>query len=138
MQTTPASGAVESIPGTHGTDVAYQVQVFGTSLLGTADFHQLALRYDHAAVADTTGVDYIARYPMFGSWRVGPRILIQRKVNSSGAVQYFYDPYAHLDWQRNGKLLEIEAGTEIGRNPQVLQIGNTTRLFVSIGYRVNF
>jgi hypothetical protein len=90
-------------------------------------------------------VDYIARYPLIGSWRIGARILIQRRVNdsglahgSSGSVQYFYDPYAHADWQRHGRMVEIEAGTEIGRNPQVLQIGNTRRFFVSIGYRVNF
>ncbi len=149
---TPATGGVEAIPGTNsgplsppGTDVAYQVQLFGTGLLSSADFHQLALRYDHAPAANTTGVDYIARYPLFGSWRIGPRILIQRRVNdsglaqgSSGPVQYFYDPYAHADWQRNGRMVEIEAGTEIGRNPQVLQVGNTRRLFVSVGYRVNF
>jgi hypothetical protein len=53
-------------------------------------------------------------------------------------VQYLYNPYAHADWQRNGRMVEIEAGTEIGRNPEILQIGNTSRLFVSIGYRVNF
>jgi hypothetical protein len=135
---TDASGAVEALPGTDGTDVAYQVQFFGTGLLSNADFHQLAFRYDHATTANTTGMDYIARYPLFGSWRIGPRILVQRKVNATGPVQYFYDPYAHADWQRNGRLVEIEAGTEIGRNPQVLQIGNTRRLFVSIGYRVNF
>jgi hypothetical protein len=135
---TPASGGVEAIPGTDGTDVAYQVQFFGTGLLSNTDFHQLALRYDHATTANTTGVDYIARYPLFGSWRVGPRILVQRRVNDTGPIQYFYDPYAHADWQRNGRMVEIEAGTEIGRNPQVLRIGNTTRLFVSIGYRVNF
>jgi hypothetical protein len=135
---TPASGMVEALPGTDGTDVACQVQFFGTALLSNADFHQLAFRYDHATLANTTGVDYIARYPLFGSWRVGPRILVQRRVNATGPIQYFYDPYAHADWQRNGRLVEIEAGTEIGRNPQVLQIGNTRRLFVSIGYRVNF
>jgi hypothetical protein len=149
---TPATGEAGAIPGTSGssigpadTDVAYQVQFFATGLFSNADFHQLALRYDRASTADTTGVDYIARYPLFGSWRIGPRILIQRRVNdsglahgSSGPVQYFYAPYAHADWQRRGRLVEIEAGTEIGRNPQVLQIGNTRRLFVSIGYRVNF
>ena len=142
---TPASGGVEAIPGTNGwpmgppgADVAYQVQLFATGLLSNADFHQLALRYDHADTATTTGVDYIARYPLFGSWRIGPRILVQRRVNESGPVQYFYDPYAHADWQRHGRTVEIEAGTEIGRNPQVMQIGNTRRLFVSIGYRVNF
>jgi hypothetical protein len=142
---TPVTGGVGTIPGTNGgpmdatgTDIAYQVQLFGTGLLGNADFHQFALRYDHADTANTTGVDYIARYPLFGSWRIGPRILVQRRVNDSGSVQYFYDPYAHADWQRNGRMVEIEAGTQIGRNPQVLQIGNTRRLFVSIGYRVNF
>jgi hypothetical protein len=142
---TPASSGVEAVPGTTGwfvgpasTDIAYQVQFFGTGLLSNADFHQLALRYDRAETANTSGVDYIARYPLFGSWRIGPRILIQRRVNDSGSVQYFYDPYAHADWQRHGRMVEIEAGTEIGRNPQVLQIGNTRRLFVSIGYRVNF
>jgi hypothetical protein len=139
-----ATGTLAPLQDTGGTDVAYQVQFFGTGLLSNADFHQVALRYDHGTTADTTGVDYIARYPLFGSWRMGPRILVQRRVNDSGPIQpgrmgqYFYDPYAHLDWQRNGRLVEIEAGTEIGRNPQVLQIGNTTRLFVSIGYRVNF
>jgi hypothetical protein len=136
--TTPASGGVEAIPGTLGTDISYQVQFFGTGLLTNADFHQLVLRYDHTSTADTSGVDYIARYPLWGAWRLGPRILVQRIVNDTGPVQYLYTPYAHADWQRNGRMVEIEAGTEIGRNPEVLEISNTTRLFVSIGYRVNF
>ena len=136
--TTPASGGVESIPGTQGNDISYQVQFFGTALFSNADFHQLVLRYDHLATADATGVDYIARYPLVGAWRIGPRILVQRVVNDAGPIQYVYSPYAHIDWQRNGRMVEIEAGTELGRNPQVLEIGNTTRLFVSIGYRVNF
>jgi hypothetical protein len=135
---TPASGGVEAIPGTQGNDISYQVQFFGTGLLSNADFHQLVLRYDHLPTADSTGVDYIARYPIWGAWRIGPRFLVQRIVNDSGPVQYVYNPYAHADWQRRGRMVEIEAGTEIGRNPDVLQIGNTTRLFVSIGYRVNF
>jgi hypothetical protein len=136
--TAPASGGVEAIPGTSGTELSYQVQFFGTGILSNADFHQLVLRYDHFATADATGIDYIARYPLFGAWRIGPRILIQREVNDTGPVQYFYNPYLHADWQRNGRMVEIEAGTELGRNPTILQIGNTTRLFVSIGYRVNF
>ena len=34
--------------------------------------------------------------------------------------------------------MEIEGGAELGKNPAALEIGNTTRLFVSIGYRINF
>ena len=135
---TPASGNVAAIPGTAGSDISYQAQLFGTGLLSSADFHQLILRYDHTSTADATGVGYIARYPLSRAWRIGPRILVERIVNDSGPVQYVYTPYAHADWQRNGRMVEIEAGTELGRNPQVLQIGNSTRLFASFGYRVTF
>jgi hypothetical protein len=136
--TTPASGGVAAIPGTEGSDISYQAQLFATGLFSSADFHQLILRYDHTSTADATGVGYIARYPLTGAWRIGPRFLAERFENDSGPVQYTYTPYVHTDWQRNGRMVEIEAGTQIGRNPQVLQIGNSTRLFVSIGYRVNF
>ena len=135
---TPASGGVAAIPGTIGSDISYQAQLFGTGLLSSADFHQMILRYDHTSTADATGVGYIARYPISRAWRIGPRILVERIENDSGPVQYVYTPYAHADWQRNGRMVEIEAGYELGRNPQVLEIGNSTRLFVSIGYRVTF
>jgi hypothetical protein len=75
---------------------------------------------------------------VFGAWRAGPRILVERSVDTTGPVRYFYQPYAHVDYQRNGRMLEIEAGAEFGRNPAALQTGNTTRLFVSVGYRVSF
>jgi len=136
--TTPASGGVAAIPGTQGSDISYQAQLFATGVFSSADFHQLVLRYDHLSTADATGVDYIARFPLSAAWRIGPRILIERIENDSGPVQYVYNPYAHADWQRHGRMVEIEAGTEIGRNPQSLQIGNSTRLFVSAGYRVTF
>ena len=95
-------------------------------------------RYDHTSTANGTGVGYVGRYPLGGAWRIGPRVLVERIVSDSGPVQYTYTPYLHTDWQRNGRMVEIELGTEIGRNPQILEIGNSTRLFVSIGYRVNF
>jgi SPOR domain len=136
--TTPASGGVAAIPGTDGSDLSYQAQLFATGIFSNADFHQFILRYDHTSTADATGVGYIARYPLGGAWRIGPRILVERIVSDTGPVQYTYTPYLHTDWQRNGRMVEIEAGTEIGRNPQILQIGNSTRLFVSIGYRVGF
>jgi tetratricopeptide (TPR) repeat protein len=135
----PASGGVEFIPGTQGTNVSYQVQLFGTGILTSTDFNQAAVRYDKTSTSNTTGFQYIARYPIFGAWRIGPRFLFQSKSTpSQGIRQVFYQVYGHLDYQRNGRLLEIEGGTELGRNPTVLQIGNTTRLFISVGYRVSF
>jgi hypothetical protein len=138
LSSTPASAGVEAFTGTDGTDRAYQVQFLGSSLLRAGDFNQVVVRYDHASDADTLGYQLISRYPLFGSWRIGPRILVERRQLNTGLTQYIYAPYGRLDYQRNGHLLELEAGAEFGHNPAALEIGNSTRLFFSIGYRVNF
>ncbi len=135
---TPASGGVEAFPGTAGRDLSYQVQILGSSLLRAGDFNQWVLRYDQTPTADTLGWQYIARFPLFGAWRIGPRLSVQRTASNTGVTRFLYVPYAHLDYQRNGRILEVEAGAELGHNPVELQIGNTTRLFVSVGYRVSF
>jgi len=135
---TPASGGIEAFPGSEERDSAYQLQILGSSLLRSGDFNQLVLREDRTASGLTRGAQFISRYPLFGAWRFGPRVLVQRTQSSHGLTQNLYAPYGHLDYQRNGRVLEMEAGAELGRNPAELQIGNSTRLFVSIGYRINF
>jgi hypothetical protein len=138
LSSTPASGGVEEFAGTAGTDLSYQVQLLGSSLLRANDFNQFVVRYDETPTYNVLGWQFISRYPVFGAWRFGPRMLFERKVTDTGYTQILYQPDAHLDYQRNGRLLEIEAGAELGRNPAGLQIGNSTRLFFSIGYRINF
>lgn len=135
---TPASGGVEAFPGTDGTDISYETQLLGARLFGASDFNQLIVRYDKTALATTTGAAFIGRYPLLGAWRIGPRLLAQRRHTDTGYTQTQYAPAARLDYQRNGHILELEGGAELGRNPQELQIGDTTRLYVSLGYRINF
>jgi tetratricopeptide (TPR) repeat protein len=138
LSDTPASGGVEQFMGTQGNDISYQVQLLGSSLLRTNDFNQFIVRYDTTPTYNVVGWQFISRYPLFGAWRIGPRMLFQRTTTDTGFTSIFYAPYGHLDYQRHGHVLEIEGGAEIGKNPAGLQIGNTTRLFVSIGYRINF
>ena len=138
LSDTPASGGVEKFTGTQGNDLSYQAQLLGSSLLRQNDFNQIIVRYDTTPTYNVFGWQFISRYPVFGAWRAGPRILFQRKVTDVGYTSIFYAPYAHIDYQRNGHVLEIEGGAEFGKNPAGLEIGNTTRLFVSVGYRINF
>ena len=135
---TPASGGVEAFPGTAGRDISYQVQILGSSILHSGDFNQVVVRYDQTPTSNAIGWQYIARFPLFGAWRIGPRLSVTRTALNTGVTQLLYVPYAHLDYQRNGRILEIEAGAEFGRNPEFLEVGNTTRLFFSVGYRMNF
>jgi hypothetical protein len=138
LSATPASGGVEAFTGTGGNEISYQVQLLGSSILRTNDFNQAVVRYDKTPTYNVIGWQFISRYPLFGAWRIGPRMLFQRKATNTGFTQIFYAPYGHLDYQRHGHVLEFEGGAELGKNPAGLQIGNTTRLFVSIGYRINF
>ena len=138
LSDTPASGGVEAFTGIGGNDLAYQVQLLGSSILRANDFNQVIVRYDKTPTYNTIGWQFISRYPLFGAWRIGPRMLFQRRSTDTGYTTIFYAPYGHLDYQRHGHILEIEAGAELGKNPAGLEIGNTTRLFVSIGYRINF
>ncbi len=135
---TPASGGVEPFTGTQGNDISYQAQLIGSSLLRQNDFNQVLVRYDTTPTYNVLGWQYIARFPVFGAWRAGPRFLFQRRVTDTGFTSIFYAPYGHIDYQRHGHVLEIEGGAELGKNPAGLEIGNTTRLFVSMGYRINF
>ncbi|HEY2404080.1 MAG TPA: tetratricopeptide repeat protein [Steroidobacteraceae bacterium] len=138
LSDTPASGGVEPFTGTQGNDISYQAQLIGSSLLRQNDFNQVIVRYDTTPTYNVLGWQFISRYPVFGAWRAGPRFLFQRKVTDTGFTSIFYAPYGHIDYQRHGHVLEIEGGAELGKNPAGLEIGNTTRLFVSIGYRINF
>jgi hypothetical protein len=135
---TPASGGVEPFTGTQGNEISYQGELIGSSLLRQNDFNQVIVRYDTTPTYNVLGWQFISRYPVFGAWRAGPRFLFQRKVTNTGFTSVFYAPYGHIDYQRHGHVLEIEGGAELGKNPAGLEIGNTTRLFVSIGYRINF
>jgi tetratricopeptide (TPR) repeat protein len=138
LSSTPASGGVEAFTGTAGNEISYQAQLLGSSILRTNDFNQFVVRYDTTPTYKVIGWQFISRYPLFGAWRIGPRMLFQRKSTDTGYTQIFYAPYGHLDYQRHGHVLEVEGGAEFGKNPAGLQIGNSTRLFVSIGYRINF
>jgi len=138
LSDTPASGGVEAFTGTGGNDMSYQVQLLASSILRTNDFNQVVVRYDTTPTLKIIGWQYISRFPVFGAWRIGPRVLFQRTTTNTGFTQIFYAPYGHLDYQRHGHVLEVEAGGEFGKNPAGLQIGNSTRLFVSVGYRINF
>jgi len=135
---TPPSGGVEEFTGTQGNDISYQVQLLGSSLLRTNDFNQVIVRYEHDTDLQCARLAVHLPFSVFGAWRAGPRILFQRKVTDTGYTSIFYAPYGHIDYQRHGHVLEIEGGAELGKNPAGLEIGNTTRLFVSIGYRINF
>jgi hypothetical protein len=135
---TPGSGGVPSQPAT-GTILSYQSQVYGSNLWREGDFNVLSLAYANTEVGKITSIGATSRLPVGGDWRLGPRLTIDRRtLVSDGSSELSLIPSVLLDFQRGRKLLQFEAGGQIGKRDSQIQTQNTKRYYVSLAYRIGF
>jgi hypothetical protein len=137
---TPASGNVPATAAS-GTDRAFQVQIFGSSLWRPSDLHVCSLRYERSASATTDSIGISSRLPLWGYWRIGPRLQLERiHYVSDQSTEMGYLPSVRLERLRSRTLIEFEAGGDIGRRDMQNPLDNQTakRYYVSLGYRLGF
>jgi SPOR domain len=143
---TPASFNVPAQPPT-GTLFNYQAQLYGSGLWGQNDFNVVTLMHGNTEIGRIDSVSLTSRFPVGGAWRLAPRFTVERlNQQSDGSTQTSYLPSALLDWQRGNKLLQFEAGGELGSRQAFLQLANgqfvqtqkTTRYYASLSYRLSF
>lgn len=135
---TPASAGVQAMPDP-GTETAVSVQGIASSLFGGSDLSQIILRHQSGATVDTDSLGLSTRIPLWGPWRVGPRLRVDRRQFAvDGSQQLLYVPTLRIDMQRTRMLLEFEAGAEIGRRERDATREDTTRYYFSLGYRMSF
>lgn len=137
---TPASGGIEAQPGT-GMEVAYQAQLLGGSLFRPGDLNILAVRFEKAAQGKVESLSLASRIPIHGSWRVGPRFRADLRRSDSQmftTTQHVYVPSLRIDYQRDGKLLELEVGAELNGRTRDGVAEDNKRYFFGAGYRVSF
>jgi tetratricopeptide (TPR) repeat protein len=134
---TVASGGVAAQPVNR--DLAYQLQLFGNSLLSAGDFNLLVLRYDAETTERVLSAAITSRFALFGAWRLSPRFRVDdQQLSSDGSRQLLYAPSLRLDYQRDRRMFEFEFGYQIGRNELSLQSSETRGYFVNLGYRYGF
>jgi tetratricopeptide (TPR) repeat protein len=137
---TAASGGVPATPAS-GIDRAFQVQLFGSSLWRPSDLHVLSLRYERNPNATTDSIGISSRLPLWGYWRIGPRLQLERiHYASDQSTEMGYLPSVRLERLRSRALIELEAGGDIGRRDMQNPLDNQTakRYYVSLGYRLGF
>jgi hypothetical protein len=135
---TPASGGVDEVPDI-GADKAITLQGIAAGLFGGNDFSALVLRHQTGASVDIDSVGVSTRFPLWGSWRLGPRLRVdQRTIHDDGSRQMLYAPTLRLDLQQPRTLFECELGAEIGHRTLGTSKEDMTRYYFSLGYRVNF
>jgi hypothetical protein len=135
---TPASFGVPKVDST-GTSLAVQAQIYGSSLWHEGDFSVLSAAYADTETGKIESIGLTSRMPIGGAWRLGPRLTIDhRQLASDGSNELSFVPSALLDYQRGRKLLQFEAGGQIGKRDSTQQTQNTKRYYVSLAYRIGF
>jgi len=143
---TPASGGVPAVPAT-GLLLSYQLQLYGNNLWSSNDFNVLTFTDANTEIGRVDSVSITSRFPLGGAWRLSPRLTAQRLTEQSdGSTEMSYVPALLLDYQRGNKLLQFEAGGELGTRQAFIQLSNgtfvqtqdTVRYYVSVSYRISF
>lgn len=135
---TVASGGVDAQPAT-GLDLAYQMQLYASNLWRNGDFNVLSAAYSDTEVGKVVSLGLTSRFPLAGAWRIGPRLAIDRRVLASdNSTELTAVPSVLIDFQRGPRLLQFEAGGQIGKRDGLLQTQNTKRYYVSLAYRIAF
>jgi tetratricopeptide (TPR) repeat protein len=135
---TIASGGAQAQPAT-GLEHTYQAQLYGSSLWSTGDFNALTLTYANTEIGKLEAVDFSTRLPLFGPWRLGPRLgLDRRQIVGDGSTENTVDPSVLIDYQRGLALVQLELGGEIGRQSTPLVSQRAQRYYVSLAYRIGF
>jgi hypothetical protein len=61
-----------------------------------------------------------------------------RQLASDGSTELSFLPSVLLDYQHGRRLVQFEAGGQLGKRDSSLQTQNTKRYYVSLAYRIGF
>jgi hypothetical protein len=135
---TPASGGVAAIPAP-GTDLAVATQLMGFGLFGRGDVNTAGLQYQTSDTTDTMSLGLSSQFPIGESWRIGPRLRVdQRDFKVDGSQQMMYTPSLRTEFRTRRWTLEFEGGAEISSRNLNQSSEDTTRYYMSLGYRYDF
>jgi hypothetical protein len=132
------SGGVEGIPAT-GPELALSNQLLAASIWRAGDIHIIGVRQQSGGPVDTSSVGIASRVPVWGAWRLGPQLRVDRRIfDIDGTTQWVYAASLRLLLQKRRLLVELEVGAEQASREASAAQEDIKRLFVSLGYRYSF
>lgn len=135
---TVESGGVAATPET-------EYQYFAGSLVASSIFKEgdasiIGLRYSTSATTRVMSVTLDSRFPIGRSYRVNPRLRIDRRqIMSNSIYEWLYTPGIRMQfrWKRNFRL-ELEAGKQFSRRESDIADADRESYFINIGYQLLF
>ena len=135
---TPESGGVPATEPT-GTDLIVSTQALGYGLFGRGDVSSLGLQFQDGDATSAYSLGLNAQFPVGRAWRIGPRLRVdQREFHVDGSDQLLYAPGLRTELRGKHMSLEFEGGAEFGSRSLDDATEDTTRYYLSLGYRYDF
>lgn len=138
IEATPDSGGVFGIPA---SDYRYiSANLIASSLIKEGDITIVGLRHSDSTSSKVMTLTIDSRYPFSRSWRVNPRVRIDRRDRISDAnYEWIYTPGLRIQFRPSQKFrMDFEAGKQYSqRDSQNINLDRES-YFISLGYQVFF
>jgi len=135
---TQASGGVQATPPS-GSLLSVATQALGYSLFGRGDVSSLGLQYQAGQTANLLSLGIGSQFPIGQYWRLGPRLRVdERRFATDGSQQLIYSPSLRTELRGRHMTMEFEGGAEVGSRNLPSSSMNTSRYYLSLGYRYDF
>jgi hypothetical protein len=114
-------------------------QALGYGLFGRGDVSSLGLQFQDGDTTSAYSLGLNAQFPVGRAWRIGPRLRVdQREFHLDGSDQLIYAPSVRTELRGRHVSLEFEGGAEFGSRSLDGASEDTTRYYLSLGYRYDF
>jgi hypothetical protein len=122
-----------------GTDLIISTQALGYGLFGRGDVSSFGLQVQDGDATSVLSLGLNAQFPVGAAWRIGPRLRVdQREFHADGSEQLLYAPGLRTELRGKHMSLEFEGGAEFGSRSLGDATEDTTRYYLSLGYRYDF
>lgn len=135
LSETPASGGVAAVEGT-GNELFYALRATASNLLVEGSFTTFGARYVDGSTSDRYELSAGGRYPLVERVRIGPELVVERRLNETAADQLLLRPSLRLEYRRQPLSFEAEAGLRYVRADG--SSSDESQYFFGVGYRYDF
>ena len=135
---TPPSGGVAATPATSYR--YYHASFVASSLLKEGDVTVFGLRYSNSDTSSVTSMTIDTRYPFGRTWRVNPRLRIDRRQRvTDSSDEWIYTPGIRVQYRRSQKMrIQLEAGKQFARDDSTGLDRDRESYYVNLGYQLFF
>jgi len=110
-----------------------------SGLIRSGDINIFGLRHQTGGPIATTSFGFSSRMPIWGDWRFGPQLRIDRgSFRSDDSKTWLFAPSLRLSLQKPTLLFDLEVGNESSTRDSLVTDQKSNRYYYYLGYRWQF